>query len=223
MKKNSKFYYSNHIKMLFIALICLVMISSCSKHKYVPGPAPVTDTVVGSNFNIGGSGGIVLYWVSTSDNAELTTGKIELAPGKTAPDSAFHLVGTDTDADWWMGTALGNSNTPFGLPAQISNTQIKFDIYANSTTSNAEIQLQEDDGDAFTYNILGKGYTLNLNGWKTFTVPLSQFTLASWANAGDNKLDPASLKNISFALISGMSTGNSADVYIDNVRFIVTE
>jgi hypothetical protein len=224
MKKNSKNLYSNNIKMLLIALICSVTISGCSKHKkYVPVPAPKTDTILGSNFNSGGSGGIILYWVSTSDNAELTTGKIELAPGKAAPDSAFHLAGTDTDADWWMGTALGNSNNAFGLPADISNIKIKFDIYVTGTTSNAEIQLQEADGDAFSYNLGGSGIVLVQNTWQSLVVPLESFTLTTWAHAGDNILNSASLKNISFALISGVSTGNSANVYIDNVKFLVTE
>src|SRR5690606_13715600 len=120
-----------------------------------------------------------------TEEFEMTTGEMVLAPGKTAPDSAYHMAGTDTNADWWIGTLLGNSNTAFGLPADTSKISVQFDVYTANATSNVEIQLQEDDGDAFTYNLGSKGVGLDQNAWKTVTAPLGEFELASWANSGD--------------------------------------
>jgi hypothetical protein len=43
------------------------------------------------------------------------------------------------------------------LPADASKTVIQFEVYATTSNSNLELQLQEADGDVFSWNLGGDG------------------------------------------------------------------
>lgn len=174
------------------------------------------------------TGKIVSGWSKSNDGAEMTDCKVVINPlGTSSTDSVLYMKGTDSDSDWWIGTALfgdDKNGTAFGLPQDISKVMISFDMLAGNATANIDIQLQEKDGDAFTWNFGGDGgYQASQTVWTTYTVPLSAFKLASWANKGDNVLHPELLSNLSIALISGNSQGNEAVVYINNVKCIISE
>lgn len=170
------------------------------------------------------------WTTSYSDNSELADYTIVVNPlDPTSTDSVLYMGGTDTDADWWIGTAVGGDRqygSDFGLPEEASKTILSFQIYAGTSTSNVEIQLQEADGDVFSWNLGSNGgYSPSQEQWVTYTVALSDFSLASWNNGGtlDNVFAPELLSNVSFALISGMAVGNESKIYINNVKFIVSE
>jgi hypothetical protein len=189
--------------------------------------AAATTEILVSNFNSDNMGVANGKWASTSDGTELVTQAIVVNPLGATPDSVLFLSGIDTDADYWIGSALGGDNkngTKFGLPADISKIAVQFKFLAGNATSNLDIQLQEADGDVYTWNFGGDGgYQASQTEWVTYTVPFSAFKLASWGKAGDNVFAPNLLSNLSIALISGGGTGNEAIAYINDVKFIVSE
>jgi hypothetical protein len=174
------------------------------------------------------TGKVVSGWSKTSDGAQMTDCKVVINPiGNSTTDSVLYMKGIDSDSDWWIGTALfgdDKNGTPFGLPEDASKVMISFEMLAGNGSANIDIQLQEKDGDVFTWNFGGDGgYQASQTAWTTYTVPLTAFKLASWANKGDNIFSPELLSNLSIALISGGSQGNEAIAYINNVKFIISE
>lgn len=190
-------------------------------------PTSVTQILI-TDFNGDGKGKVPSGWTITSDGAELAEAKVVMNPiGTSTSDSVFYMRGTDTDTDWWVGTLLlgdDQNGEAFGLPNDISKISVQFYLLAGNETANIDVQLQEKDGDVFTWNFGGDGgYQASQTEWTRYTVPLSAFTISDWANSGDTVLAPELLSNISIALISGGAPGNESIVYINSISFIVSE
>src|SRR5690554_771089 len=228
-----KFKYMKHTTYSWsLLLIFMVFLASC-KHNYddthfpEPDPKQTEIEILISDFD--GNGLLPNVWNTTNDGSEMTDYYRAPNPDSEMSDTSLYMAGTDENNNWWVGTALGGDNMgdPFGLPADASQVWIEFDMYGVNEFANVEIQLQEADGDVFSWNLGGDGgFSASVGTWKTFqTVPLSEFNLADFNNGGngDNILAPDLLANISLALISGNSTGNYTALYIDNVKFVVVE
>ena len=219
------------IKFWYVFIIVLSVLS-CT-HTYddtvFPEPDPTNNRIEVLISDFDGNGLFSGIWNSTNDGTEMVLYELASNPDATLTDTCLGMAGTDSNNNWWVGTALGGDNmgTPFGLPADGKMVTIQFDLYAVNEFANVEIQLQEADGDVFSWNLGGDGgLSPTVGAWKTFeTVPLSEFMLAGFNNGenGDNKLAPDLLANISIALISGNSTGNYTSLYIDNIKFVIIE
>lgn len=215
--------------MVLAALALTVTIGCKRKQEEIPEPDPVENTIEILINDFDGNGVLPGLWSSTGDASELSDYRLAKDPDPAQPDSVLYMTGKDSDADWWIGTALGGDSkgTALGLPKDASKVKIQFDLYVANTTSNMEIQLQEADGDVFSWNLGSDGgHQPTAGEWATYqTSSLDKFLLAGWNNGadGDKTLATDLLANVSLALISGTATGNTSIIYIDNVKFIVVE
>ncbi|MFO7868958.1 MAG: fibronectin type III domain-containing protein [Bacteroidales bacterium] len=215
-----------------LGMLCVYLFTAC-EHDYddknFPEPDPSQNRIEMLVSDFDGHGLYPGLWNSTNDGSEMTDYSLEPNPVQEKNDTSLYMAGTDDNNNWWVGTALGGDDAgdPFGLPSNGSNITIQFDLYAVNEFANVEIQLQEADGDVFSWNLGGDGGSSPTVGqWQTFeTVPLDEFNLADFNNDGngDKELHPELLANISLALISGNSTGNYTALYLDNIKFVIQE
>ncbi len=216
---------------LFVLLA--VLFASCREGddgQAIPEPDPIENEIEVIINDFDGNGILPGLWTSTADGDEMTDYTITVDPDGDQSDSVFYMAGSDSNEDWWIATSLGGdatNGTPLGLPADASKIIIQFDLYAANSTANLEIQLQQTDGDVFSWNLgADGGYQATEGVWTTYkTSVLSDYPLAGFTNGGqgDEVFAPELLSNVSVALISGNATGNSSALYLDNIKFLITD
>lgn len=214
---------------LFTGALLVVLISCNREQEPIPEPDPTKNSIEMIINDFDGNGLLPGLWSSTNDGDEMTDYRLAVNPQKDKTDTVLYMSGTDENKNWWIGTGLGGDRLgeTFGLPADASNIVIQFDVYATTSSSNLELQLQEADGDVFSWNLGGDGgYQPTAGQWITYqSAPLSEFNLAGFNNGGqgDGKFASDLLSNVSIALISGNSTGKTSSLYVNNVVFRVIE
>lgn len=179
-------------------------------------------TILIADFN--GSGVYTDGWSIQSDSSELETSEVAIAPNDSDPDSSYHMAGTDDigSVDWWIGSLVNDGNN-FGLTADPEDITIEMDVYLNNGTSNFEIQLMEEaDGEGWKLNAGGDAGADLSQGGRTYSFALDQFVRSTdfGGTQNDSVLTTSELDYIGIALISGSETGNTSDIYVDNIKFI---
>lgn len=135
-------------------------------------------------------------------------------------NSYFHLRGDDNSvkpSPFFIG-GFGHDAVTYGLPDKPLN-EIFINFYANSNgnrTTKLVVELAGINGDLFTKEI-----GVDWDGWKLISVRLSDFVLTTAGDTGIGKLLPTVLKQMKFAIHSGGTAGNIAEINIDYVNFTI--
>ena len=164
-----------------------------------------------------------LYWGNINSKKVLTDGSKEGDP--PSPGYKFLRFNLKVPASTW--TSLGvEDNWPFDTPADWEDWLFKFEL---CTASSKPIPAYTSEGIYFQFTNKGKNIPVDFGGvatntggkWRTFSFPLSNFTLTHEGKACATKFDSSWLDG--FALfVWGGSAGSACDpiMAIDHIRVV---
>lgn len=132
-------------------------------------------------------------------------------------DGYYHMRGQDDPLKpgaFFIG-GTGHDPISYGLTGSAEETFINF--YANpngSTTTKLVVELAGVGGDLFVKEI-----NVDWDGWQLISVKLSDFALGTAGDIGLGEIRPELLKEMKFAIHSGGTAGNLAEINIDYITF----
>lgn len=170
-------------------------------------------------FDVAGDNEEISYGLGPNEIVVAQPSKVSSPVQSIQGNSYFHLRGDDNSvkpSPFFIG-GMGHTPVSYGLKDSIPMDDIFINLYLNSNgnkTTKFIIELAGINGDLFTKEML-----IDWEDWRLISVRLSDFVLSTAGKTGIGNIIPSQLKQMKFAIHSGGTAGNIAEVNIDYVTF----